>query len=147
MIKSSCAIIMVKYTCDQFDAIGTYYGTLLKNKAGIETVDDFLKMTSNGSNFTLVIAALNEPEKKRTRKLKVPPAIEINEMHLEKWSQIFDLFRIPIIAFVACELLFLSVVVSAFIISLFRITRCTLIIQAGNFRQIHIKPLGFSRFR
>jgi hypothetical protein len=86
---------MVKFYCEQFETIGAHYGMLLKIKAGIETVDDFLEMTSNGSTFNSVLAALNEPEKKKNKKLKNVESASITETLLQKWGQIFDLFRIP----------------------------------------------------
>ena len=96
---------MVKYTCDQFETIGTRYGMLLKFKAGIETVDDFLEMTNGGSTYDTILTALNEPIKAKNKKLKVYDSVTITESHLEKWGQIFDLFRIPTVTTRAAEML------------------------------------------
>ena len=47
---------MVKFTFDYFESIGSSYGYILKKKADIETVDDFLNETNFGRDYKPLLA-------------------------------------------------------------------------------------------
>ena len=82
----------MKFKFDTFDDIGPFYRRVLK-KAGLETVDDFLRETIYGLDFGSLLAKLQAVETKEKEGNRDHPGID--EKRLVKWCQIFDLFRVP----------------------------------------------------
>ncbi len=96
---------MVEYTLEHFETIGSVYGNLLKKKAKIETVDNFLNETNHGKDFKPLLVKLRAPDKKQARSGKGESVPEVTEEQLAEWSEVFDLFRIPKISPRMAELL------------------------------------------
>nr|MDO8088476.1 DUF4332 domain-containing protein [Candidatus Sigynarchaeum springense] len=86
---------MVVFTPENFETIGSYYANLLKEKAGIKTIDDFFRETNHGKDIKPLLEKLRAPDKKQSKKGKGESVQEVSESRLNTWSQVFDLFRIP----------------------------------------------------
>jgi predicted XRE-type DNA-binding protein len=95
----------MEFTFDQFETIGTFYGDLLKRKANIKNVDDFLRATNHGKDFTLLLEQLNTPDKKEKKSGKGMKGPAVTTEKLVKWSEILDLFSIPKVSPRMAELL------------------------------------------
>nr|MDO8115421.1 hypothetical protein [Candidatus Sigynarchaeota archaeon] len=76
---------MVKFTFEYFESIGSFYGDLLKDKADIETVDDFLNETNFGRDFGPLLAKLNAPDKRKLKRELKDESAPIKEERLVKW--------------------------------------------------------------
>lgn len=96
---------MVEFTLEHFETIGSFYGSLLKKKAEIETVDDFFDETNHGNDLKPLLEKLRAPERKQTRSGKGEGTPEVTEAQLAEWSQVFELFRIPKVSPRMAELL------------------------------------------
>jgi hypothetical protein len=88
---------MVKFKFEAFETIGPFYGEILKKKAGLETVDDFLQFTSYGRNYKPLLDKL-EGQTLGKRKSHSKEGQEINEEIVRKWGSVFDVFRVPMVS-------------------------------------------------
>ncbi len=84
----------VKFTFDAFEDIGPFYGEILRKKAGLETVDDFLLETWDG-NYERLLEKLRAPSQHHFVHDPKHERAEIDKERLEKWGKVFDLFKIP----------------------------------------------------